>query len=52
MAILSLCFFSNLDETFEELIENIASQTPLKTAATWLNWIIVRTTVRYGGETI
>lgn len=27
-------------------MENIASQTPLTTAATWLNWIIVRTTVR------
>ena len=29
----------------EVLLENIARQIPLTTAATWLNWIIVRTTV-------
>lgn len=36
---------SNLEQTFDTLIDNIAAQTPLTTAATWLNWIIVRTTM-------
>ena len=40
---------SNAENTInsvEILLESIARQTPLTTAATWLNWIIVRTTVR------
>lgn len=34
-----------MDESLEALVKKIAAQTPLTTAATWLNWIIVRTTV-------
>ena len=37
--------FDDIDETIEDLVKKIASWTPLTTAATWLNWIIVRTTV-------
>jgi len=36
---------SNVEQSLGELVENIASATPLATSATWLNWIIVRTTM-------
>ena len=35
----------NSINSVEILLESIARQTPLTTAATWLNWIIVRTTM-------
>lgn len=36
---------SDIEQSIEDLLENVAAQTPLTTAATWLNWIIVRTTM-------
>jgi len=35
----------DVEENIERLLRNISAQTPLTTAATWLNWIIVRTTM-------
>jgi hypothetical protein len=45
--IISLNSFDDVDESIEELVRKIAAQTPLTTAATWLNWIIVRATVSF-----
>lgn len=39
--------FDDVDESIEDLVKKIAAQTPLTTAATWLNWIIVRTTSKF-----
>ena len=35
-------FSSNAGDSLERILRDIADNTPLKTAATWLNWIIVR----------
>ena len=42
-----ICVRSNVEQSLNELVNNIANATPLRTSATWLNWIIVRTTVGY-----
>ena len=33
---------NQLEVSFDTLLRSIADNTPLRTAATWLNWIIVR----------
>ena len=49
LSVVTLIFLflpSNVEQSLSELVTNIANATPLRTSATWLNWIIVRTTVR------
>lgn len=38
-------FSANVEDEFSILLRNLADNTPLKTAATWINWIIVRCVV-------
>lgn len=44
-AAIDLWYHSNVEQSLSQLANNIANATPLRTSATWLNWILVRTTM-------